>query len=246
MTEMVQLQEGETLVGENDDLTSEQIAAKISEEQTPEVTEEEPIPVEEEVTVEEPKEEIKDEILAGPSIEEEYRKERAHKEFLLDLLKQKKAEPKPKEPTNEELLESLAADPKGFIRSQIQPYEVKLRQVEELRALDTARLYNADFRRLEPTVTKLREVHPNLADGKSAIEKWEVYYLLAKGMEVQRNEINSKKKEDTVKAKRLQEKKTASGIPRSTKATAPKSSKSVENMTSDEIAAEIKRLERGG
>ncbi len=253
MADLVQLDETDKLVGE--DASSDDVLKMIQERQPQEEEEQtepeqeaassEPESTEEESSTEEKEEESKEE---PEETKEEPKKESAppvdqtaiYRQGLQDALtllreKQAKAKEAEKALTPDQALDQFAADPLRFIDQAVAPYKQELERVKNLRALDVAR-QNEDYYKFEPIINRIREKHPNLIQTSDPLEREEAFLYLAKGMYQAEQERKNKRQEKQEKEKRIEQKKSASSLPASTKKVAQtKAKKDIKDMTSEEM-----------
>lgn len=254
--ELATLDDGDQLISDLENMSSDDIAKKLAEPPDQEVAEEQEEltnddsteAIEAEETESEEADEESEE-LAEESAEEPTRdptKEKLEQdnqrlmEMLQAMVKQKeplKEQAKPLTP--EEKIEAFAQDPDAYISGLIRPYKDELKRLERRSVVESARL-NEDYVRLEPTIDKLKKAYPTLDDLDPGKHE-EVYFLIAKGMEAL-SKVNEVKKSDNArKQKRLKAKKEAAAMPTAKKKVSPSSKqKPVEQMSLDELEKYIK------
>ena len=184
----------------------------------PETPEPEPAPVAPEQPVEEPQRQADMSAIYQKGVQD------ALAQFK-DILQKQQPAQQAKKHSPEELIEQFTKDPQNFLENLIEqkltPHRSEIQKVEENTVRNTARRANSDFARLEPVVNKIMDIHPGLVQSKSAAERLEVYYLLAKGLEAQeqlRKQSGQNAKSDQKQAKRKQ---SASMLPEASKKSVP-------------------------
>ncbi len=263
---------GETLVAETSGDQSSADIAKLIEEQTPEVEkssddkEEQDPQIEVEQPAQEKTEEVSEPSTENPETDKqqpEKSKEKDPVDFYrqgqldaIELMRRNAVDDKPSskvetpKETNEQFIERFANDPQGVLstlmQTSLEPHKKDMAKLAENRALDSARMYNKDFVRLEPMINKIFKSEPNLGRGLDPLKKLEIGYLVAKGLEQQKNELSNKKKEDGNQAKRLEEKKVVSAMPRgSKKVDIGKTTKPFDKLSSKELGTLINKISGG-
>lgn len=167
---------------------------------------------------------------------------------LMSLLVQNQTKQKqlPKEEikklTKDELLEKFTEDPQGFIEQFINPLKQENIKLQERQIRAQARSINPDFARLESAIDKIIELRPNLASDAAPAERLEIYYTLAKGIEARDKHLREQRKNLTEQEKRTEAKKKAASLPKSTKKVDNTPKKSIDDMTSSELAKYISSL----
>lgn len=264
--ELVQLNEGDTLVAEGGDMSSADLEKLISEktDDAPQVQEpsgEAPATetVPDETVTEPPEPEVPDKETVPETVEEkvtlsEYENVKRDKEYLSNLLN-KLTGPlaKPKEPekkfTKDEMLQQFADDPEGFLNRQmekrIDPFKSQIKDMEQQQAIAAAR-GNSQYSRLESAINKIKNSDYGkkiISSGLPPLVQEEVFLHMVRGMELQQIEQKSNTQKQKEEAQRLKTKKVAAATPKSTKKVVNSTpQKSYDKMNSKELEAEIKKL----
>jgi hypothetical protein len=170
---------------------------------------------------------------------------RKQNQELLELLKNQTnnntPKPEKKQLTPEEKLEVFTADPDAYVSSKVdeilRPQREKLKKLEEEQVFHIARNVSPDFKRLEPVIKKLMDRNPDyISSNVDPMKRLEGYYLLAEGLEAKYQREKNVEKENSKKAEQIKAKKVASSLPESTRKMEHKADKSVDKMSSKELA----------
>lgn len=152
-----------------------------------------------------------------------------------------------KQLTPEEKLEAFTNDPDGYVQRKIEealkPDKEKLRKIEEDQVFSIARNVSQDFKRLEPVIKNLMAKNPDyISRNVDPMKRLEGYYLLAEGLETKYLREKNLEKEQKKKTEQEKAKKVASSLPEPIRKTEQKSDKSIDKMSSKEIAEMIAKL----